>query len=264
MSNQQILSASSRRKQRARRLMENIWRRNAFALRVFSVFSFIVHSSLHNCHWLTLQPSRSRTAEICWANVDDLFGFCAALCFEFGCLAVEQASATRRPLTCAVGGLVIAFQNSRDVWGFVHPMFSSHINKPKSARLDFAEGMNYEFNRIFISIWIRELLMMRASPARFPYVTLRFLPDEYRSRSEASIQMSWRKFVFHLHRHYHVARQAVQISTPAVVVADVEHFLSIIERRMFAKCFIHNFLLTVAVFASSSDHNNTEREVPRI
>jgi hypothetical protein len=64
--------------------------------------------------------------------------------------------------------------------------------------------------------------------------------------------------------------QAVRVSTRAIFPFP-EQFSSIIE-RVFAKCFIHNFLLTgfsVFVFASSLDHKTTtqrarERKVSRI
>jgi hypothetical protein len=55
--------------------------------------------------------------------------------------------------------------------------------------------------------------------------------------------------------------QAARVSTRAIFPSP-EQFSSIIEQRVFAKCSIHNFLLTFlfftcSMFASSLDHNRT-------
>lgn len=65
-------------------LIENIWRWNFSSLFASLSSVFIVHSSLHNCHWLTSQPSRSSRSR----NSRDLLSKCLwfiSVDFTYGC-----------------------------------------------------------------------------------------------------------------------------------------------------------------------------------
>lgn len=170
----------------------------------FSFSVFIIHSSLHNCHWLTLQPSRS-TAEKQQRSAQQMFMIYFVYSTSVSNVWKSRGTKliTRQPKAAAT----IAANSLQALEGFT---FASHVqgnlnfsyqnivhndndgawntccSRPNSHTLSDLNLCSIRFppaawimNSTFSSgIWITKLLMMRAAPARF----LTHKPSRYNLR----------------------------------------------------------------------------------